>query len=136
MDTGRSYFRVFNIRCHQNPPLLDQSSVLQNQYLLSGGNQFPWVEPKLVDNPGGDYDLEGEEGSQNPLIEVSVYYDSASGDSKCYEVSAKARGLMTAYGFQCRSGPGKTESQNADTIRWVSRYQRIFGSGDSLEQLE
>lgn len=106
------------------------------QYLLSGGNQFPWVEPKLVDNPGGDYDLEGEEGSQNPLIEVSVYCDSASGDSKCYEVSEKARGLMTAYGFQCRSGPGKTESQNADTIRWVSRYQRIFGSGDSLEQLE
>lgn len=42
----------------------------------------------------GHYDLEGAEGSQNPLIVLTAYRNGASGDSNCYTISEKAKELM------------------------------------------
>lgn len=115
--------------------LEEQIDCTVGHYIPSGENTFPCVEVTLIENAGTDYDLEGGEGARNPLIEVSVYCRVPE-ENVCCRVSEAARKLMGSYGFQCRSGPGKAESPNSETARWAGRYQRIFGNGDLVEQLD
>ena len=49
------------------------------RYVTPKASQFPYVDVSLADNSGGHYDLEGAEGSQNPLIVLTVYCNGASG---------------------------------------------------------
>ena len=80
------------------------------------------------------YDLQGNEGSQNPFITITVYSNNY-GDDECYDISMKAKELMLSYGFQCKTGPVKIDNADPAVARWVSRYQRTFGSGDELRKL-
>lgn len=102
------------------------------RYVTPKASQFPYVDVSLADNSGGHYDLEGAEGSQNPLIVLTVYCNGASGDSKCYTISEKAKELMLSYGFRCRGGPMKVDNADPGVARWVGRYQRVIGNGDEL----
>ncbi|HIW82640.1 MAG TPA: hypothetical protein H9742_14160 [Candidatus Acetatifactor stercoripullorum] len=95
---------------------------------------YPYCDIALLDNSGGNYDLQGHESSLTPLITITVY-DNNYGDARCYEVSMKAKELMLSYGFQCRTGPVKIDNTDPAVARWVARYQRIFGSGDELRKL-
>lgn len=105
------------------------------RYVTPKASQFPYVDVALSDNSGGNYDLEGAEGSQNPLIVLTVYCNGASGDSKCYTISEKVKELMLSYGFRCRGGPMKVDNADPSVARWVGRYQRIVGNGDELTQI-
>ena len=105
------------------------------RYVTPKASQFPYVDVALSDNSGGHYDLEGAEGSQNPLIVLTVYCNGASGDSKCYTISEKVKELMLSYGFRCRGGPRKVDNADPGVARWVGRYQRIVGNGDELTQI-
>ncbi len=102
------------------------------RYVTPKASQFPYVDVALSDNSGGHYDLEGAEGSQNPLIVLTVYCNGVSGDSKCYTISEKAKKLMLSYGFRCRGGPMKVDNADPGVARWVGRYQRVIGNGDEL----
>lgn len=105
------------------------------RYVTPKASQFPYVDVSLADNSGGNYDLEGAEGSQNPLIVLTVYCNGASGDSKCYTISEKAKELMLSYGFRCHDGPMKVDNTDPNVARWVGRYQRVIGNGDELMQI-
>lgn len=105
------------------------------RYVTPKASQFPYVDVSLADNSGGHYDLEGAEGSQNPLIVLTVYCNGASGDSKCYSISEKAKELMLSYGFHCRGGPIKVDNADLGVARWIGRYQRVIGNGDELTQI-
>lgn len=97
---------------------------------------FPYVDVSLGDNSGGNYDLEGNEGSVNPLIVLNVYNTGELADAICDEISNIAKAIMLSYGFQCRGGPVPVVNAQDPTIsRWTGRYQRIFGSGDELVQI-
>ncbi len=102
------------------------------RYTTPKPSDFPYVDVSLSDNSGGHYDLEGAEGSQNPLIVLTVYCNGASGDSKCYTISEKAKELMLSYGFRCRGGPMKVDNADPSVARWIGRYQRVIGNGDDL----
>lgn len=104
------------------------------RYMVPEETDFPYVDIFIKENIGGNYDLEGGEGSQNPLLEVTVYGSGTSGDSICYRISEEVKKLMLSYGFQCRSAPVKTESTAVDRVQWTGRYQRIFADGDELVQ--
>lgn len=105
------------------------------RYVTPKENQFPYVDVALSDISGQAYDLEGGEGAMNPMLTVSVYCNGASGDSTCYTISEEAKKLMLSYGFQCRGGPIKVDNADPNVVRWVGRYQRVFGAGDELRQL-
>lgn len=105
------------------------------RYVTPKESQFPYVDLSLGDISGGNYNLDGGEGSTNPLLVVSVYCNGASGDSKCQSISEEAKKLMLSYGFQCRGGPMKVDNADPNVARWVGRYQRVFGAGDELRQL-
>lgn len=106
------------------------------RYVTPKKTDFPYVDVALADNSGGNYDLSGNEGSQKPLIAISVYSTGGMADGTCCEISNKAKEIMLSYGFQCRGGPMPAANATDPNIsRWVGRYQRIFGSGDTLMKL-
>lgn len=102
-------------------------------YVTPKENQFPYVDVSLSDNSGGNYDLEGNEGSQNPLLVITVYATGSLADSTCEQISQQAKRIMLSYGFQCRGGPiPVTNASDTNICRWVGRYQRIFADKDRL----
>lgn len=103
------------------------------RYVTPKESNFPYVDLSVEDNSGSNYDLEGNEGSVNPLISVSVYSTGSLADSTCEAISQQAKKLMLSYGFQCRGGPMKvTNAADTNICRWIGRYQRIFADGDEL----
>ena len=105
-------------------------------YITPKETQMPYCDVTIGDNSGGNYDLSGNEGSTNPLIVLSVYSTGSLADSTCEKISNKAKEIMLSYGFQCRGGPmPMTNAADPSIVRWVGRYQRIFGSGDELKQI-
>lgn len=103
------------------------------RYTTPKKTDFPYCDVALSDNSGGTYDLKGNEGSQNPMITVSVYATGSAADGVCNDISLKAKKIMLAFGFQCKSGPIPVENATDPNIkRWVGRYQRTFANGDTL----
>lgn len=106
------------------------------RYVTPKESQFPYVDVSLSDNSGGDYDLEGNEGSQSPMITISVFSTGSLADSTCEQISQRAKKIMLSYGFQCRGGPMKvTNVADPNIARWVGRYQRILGADDKLIEI-
>lgn len=106
------------------------------RYATPKESQFPYVDVSLSDNSGGNYNLEGNEGSQSPMLTIAVYSTGSLADSACEQISQQAKKIMLSYGFQCRGGPMKvTNVTDPNICRWVGRYQRIFGAGDEMKQL-
>ena len=104
------------------------------RYTIPKSPTYPYLDIALSDNTGGNYDLQNNEGSQTPMITITVYCNNYD-DAKCYEVSMKAKKLMLSYGFQCKTAPIKIDNSDPAVARWIARYQRIFGSGDELRKL-
>lgn len=104
------------------------------RYTIPKDPTYPYTDIALSDISGGNYDLQNNEGSQTPMITVTVYcnnYDHA----KCYEVGMEAKKIMLSYGFQCMVGPMKIDNTDPAVACWVARYKRVFGSGDKLMQV-
>ena len=103
------------------------------RYVTPREAQFPYCDVSLSDNSGGNYNLEGNEGSQSPMLTISVYATGSLADSTCEQISQQAKRIMLSYGFQCRGGPMPvTNASDANICRWVGRYQRIFADKDRL----
>lgn len=103
------------------------------RYVTPKETQMPYCDISLVDNSGGNYDLEGNEGSQSPMLTISVYATGSLADSTCEQISQQAKKIMLSYGFQCRGGPMPVVNAADPNIkRWIGRYQRIIADGDQL----
>ena len=104
-----------------------------DRYITPKESQMPYMDVALADLSGGHYNLSGEEGSQNPLLALTVYATGSLADSICSQISEKAKAIMLEYGWQCKSGPlSVPNATNPNIVRWVSRYQRVVASGDNL----
>ena len=75
------------------------------RYTTPKQSQFPYCDVALGDNSGGHYDLEGNEGSQNPLIVLSVYATGSTADGICNQISLAAKKVMLSYGFLAVKSP-------------------------------
>lgn len=104
-------------------------------YTIPKEPTYPYLDIALADNSGGAYDLENNENSQNPMIEINVYCNNYA-DEKCYEISMKAKELMLSYGFQCKTGPIKITNSDPSVARWIARYQRKYANEDEIRKLK
>ncbi|MCJ8020818.1 hypothetical protein MUY40_28170 [Blautia sp. NSJ-159] len=103
------------------------------RYVTPKESQFPYVDLSIGDNSGGNYDLDGNEGSQNPMLVVTVYSTGSLADATCEQISQSAKKVMLSYWFQCRGGPMPViNAADPNIKRWVGRYQRIFADGDEI----
>lgn len=104
------------------------------RYTIPKSPKYPYLDVALSDISGGHYDLENNEGSQTPMITLDAYCNNYD-DAKCLDVSMKAKKVMLSYGFQCITGPMKTNNTDPAVARWTARYKRVFGNGDELRKL-
>lgn len=104
------------------------------RYTIPKPTTYPYCDVALSDNPGGNYDLENNEGNVSPMITVTVYCNHYD-DATCCNVSMKAKELMLSYGFQCKAGPFKIDNTDPAVARWIARYQRSFGDEDRIMKL-
>lgn len=104
------------------------------RYTIPKPTTYPYCDVALSDNPGGNYDLENNEGNVSPMITVTVYCNNYD-DATCCNVSMKAKELMLSYGFQCKGGPFKIDNTDPAVARWIARYQRSFGDEDRIMKL-
>lgn len=103
------------------------------RYVTPKETRMPYCDISLADNSGGNYDLEGNEGSQSPMLTISAYATGSLADSTCEQISQQAKKIMLSYGFQCRGGPMPVVNAADPNIkRWIGRYQRIIADGDKL----
>lgn len=102
------------------------------RYVEPKPTQFPYLDFSVPDRAGGNYDLDGNEGSETPLITLEVYNNGSSADTACESISMEAKKIMLSYGFQCKFGPARIPNSDSGICRWSARYQRTFGSGDKL----
>lgn len=102
------------------------------RYITPKETQMPYMDFSLSDRAGGDYDLDGNEGSENLMITLEAYATGALADNTCESISMEAKKIMLSYGFQCKFGPAKIPNADTAICRWTARYQRTFGSGDKL----
>lgn len=66
------------------------------RYITPKQADFPYCDVALSDISGGNYDLEGNEGSQTPMITISVYATGSLADNTCYSICSKAKEIMLA----------------------------------------
>lgn len=126
------FFAVFNTKMSKSG-----CKCTVGRYIIPKETQMPYVDVSLGDNSGGNYDLLGNEGSQNPMIIITVYDTGNLADSNCNDIANKAKKIMLSYGFQCKTGPiPVTNASDINIKRWVARYQRIFCAGDKLTQIK
>lgn len=104
------------------------------RYTQPKASQYPYLDVALADNSGGHYDLQGNEGSQLPMVELTAYCNNYD-DATCYNISMRAKEIMLAYGFQCKTGPIKIDNTDPAVARWVARYKRVFGNGDKIRKI-
>lgn len=104
------------------------------RYTQPKASQYPYLDVALQDNSGGNYDLQNNEGSQSPMVELTAYCNNYD-DAICHEISMKAKESMLSYGFRCMTGPFKIDNSDPAVARWIGRYKRIFGSGDEIKKI-
>ena len=83
--------------------------------------------------PTTDSDLEGNEASVTPTVQVDIYTKGQRALSQAYEIDEVSHGVLNGvYGFIRSYGPELIQSTDPSIKRLVSRYQRIIGLGDHL----
>jgi hypothetical protein len=107
------------------------------RYITPKQTDFPYCDVALSDISGGNYDLEGNEGAQTPMITVSVYDTGSIADNTCYTICNKVKEIMLKYGWQCKYGPlPVANAADPNVSRWVIRFQRIYANGDEIEEVK
>lgn len=107
------------------------------RYITPKQTDFPYCDVALSDISGGNYDLEGNEGAQTPMITISVYDTGSIADNTCYTICNKVKEIMLKYGWQCKYGPlPVANAADPNVSRWVARFQRIYANGDEIEEVK
>ena len=98
--------------------------------------QFPYTDIALSDISGRDYDLEGNEGAQTPMVTITTYATGSLADNTCYTICRKAKEIMLKHGWQCMAGPiPVANAANPNISRWTARFKRIVADGDDMEEI-
>ena len=85
--------------------------------------------------PTTDSDLEGNEASVTPTVQVDIYTKGQRALSQAYEIDEVSHGVLNGvYGFIRSYGPELIQSTDPSIKRLVSRYTRLFGLGEKLPE--
>ena len=95
--------------------------------------QIPAATLYFTGLPTTDSDLEGNEASVTPTVQVDIYTKGQRALSQAYEIdNVSHETLVRSFGFRRSYGPELIQSTDPSIKRLVSRYQRIIGLGDHL----
>ena len=95
-------------------------------------NHLPYTSLYFLGLPGDSYDLEGNEGTVMPTLQVDIYTNGQRALTKAYEIDSTSHETLIGMGYRRTTGPELIQSTDPSIKRLVSRYQRVIGFGDSL----
>lgn len=95
-------------------------------------SKFPYASLLFIGIPGDNYTLEGIESSVIPTIQVDIYTTGQKGLSQAYEIDEVSHDSLLNMGYQRIYGPEPDQNVDPSINRFISRYSRVIGLGDSL----
>lgn len=96
-------------------------------------NSLPYASLYFIGLPGNSYDLEGDEGTVMPTLQVDIYTNGQRALTKAYEIDAVSHEtLVREMGYRRTAGPELIQSTDPSIKRLVSRYSRVVGFGDTI----
>ena len=85
--------------------------------------------------PTTDSDLEGNESSITPTIQVDIYTKGQWSLTQAYQIDEVSHSVLNGvYGFRRFYGPELIQSTDPAIKRLTRRYTRLFGLGDKLPE--
>lgn len=84
--------------------------------------------------PGNTWDLEGDESTVIPTLQVDIYTKGQRALTQAYEIDAVSHETLTRMGFRRSTGPELIQSTDPSIKRLTSRYSRVVGYGDKLPE--
>lgn len=95
-------------------------------------SKFPYASMKFLGLPTGHSDLEGNEGTVIPSIQVDIYTTGQKGLTQAYEIDDISHQALIKMGYQRSYGPEVDDNTDQSINRLLSRYSREIGYGESL----
>ena len=85
--------------------------------------------------PTTDSDLEGNEASVTPTVQVDIYTKGQRALSQAYEIdNVSHETLVRSFGFIRSYGPELIQSTDPSIKRLTSRYTRLVGLEDKITE--
>ena len=95
-------------------------------------NSMPYATMYFQGLPTDSADLEGNESSVMPTVQIDIYTSGQKALSKGYEIDERSHAALVGMRFRRSYGPELIQSADPSIKRLTSRYTRIFGLGDLL----
>lgn len=95
-------------------------------------NSLPYTSLYFLGLPGDSYDLEGNEGTVMPTLQVDIYTNGQRALTKAYEIDSTSHETLIDMGYRRTTGPELIQSTDPSIKRLTSRYSRVVGFGDSI----
>ena len=93
---------------------------------------MPYASLYFLGVPGNSYDLEGDEGTVMPTLQVDIYTNGQRALTKAYEIDEISHSTLIGMGYRRIYGCELIQSTDPSIKRLVSRYSRVIGYGDLL----
>ena len=95
--------------------------------------QIPAATLYFTGLPTTDSDLEGNEASVTPTVQVDIYTKGQRALSQAYEIDdVSHETLVRSFGFRRSYGPELIQSTDPSIKRLASRYTRLVGLEDNI----
>ena len=112
-------------------------TAVKNNYSMENStvvNSLPYATLFFNGIPGNTWDLEGDESTVIPTLQVDIYTKGQRELTQAYEIDAVSHETLTRMGFRRSTGPELIQSTDPSIKRLTSRYTRVFGYGDSISE--
>ena len=110
-------------------------TAVKNNYSMENSTtvaQIPAATLFFNGIPGNTWDLEGNESTVVPTLQVDIYTKGQRALTQAYEIDAVSHETLTRMGFRRSTGAELIQSTDPSIKRLTSRYSRVVGYGDKL----
>ena len=111
---------------------------VKNNYSMENSTvvaQIPAATLYFTGLPTTDSDLEGNEASVTPTVQVDIYTKGQRALSQAYEIdNVSHETLVKRFGFRRSYGPELIQSTDSSIKRLTSRYTRLVGLEDKITE--
>lgn len=107
-------------------PVVGKGNISQDMSQTIASTKKMYARLYMLGNPGGRWDLEGDECATNPSFQAESFATDPKGTEKAYEIDEVSHQVMTDLGFRRSYGPELISNTDSKIKRVVSRYTRLY----------
>lgn len=96
-------------------------------------NSLPYATLFFNGIPGNTWDLEGDELAVIPTLQVDIYTKGQRALTEAYSIDELSHSSLVGMRFRRSYGPELIQSTDPSIKRLTSRYTRVVGYADNLD---